>query len=107
MLCPDSLGEASALPVAAIICALCLVSIPFWNHLGMGGGVYHVLRLFLIGLVLGRVPRASTFAFASLLLLIGISDAAIDAHQFGIPWVLTDSDLYRTLAIDAACMGAA
>jgi hypothetical protein len=48
-----------ALPVAAVIGAVCLVTIPFRHHLGMAGG------------------GASTLSFAFLLLLIGISDAMI------------------------------
>lgn len=96
-----------ALPVAAVICALCVVTIPFWDHVGMGGG-YHVLRLFVIGLILGCIPRASTLSFTFLLLLIGISDSVIDARELDAGWhVLTDSNLYQGLLIDAASMAAA
>lgn len=105
----QSLADNStiALPVAAIICALCVALIPFWSHFGMEGGVYHILRLFAIGLVLGRMLRASSLSFVFLLLLIGISDAAIDARQFDVGWqVLTDSELYRTLLIDGVAMAA-
>jgi hypothetical protein len=97
-----------ALSVAAVICASCVATIPFWDHLGMGGGVYHVLRLFVIGLVLGCMPRTASLSFAFLLLLIGVSDAVIDARQLGIDWhVLADANLYRGLAIDATSMAAA
>lgn len=85
-----------ALPVAAIICAVCLITIPFWSRLGMAGGLYHAARLFIIGLVLGWIPRASTLSFAFLLFLIGISDAVIGAHN-----------LCLTLLVDAASMAAA
>lgn len=96
-----------ALPVAAIVCASCVATIPFWEHLGMGGGVYHVLRLIVIGLILGCVPRTSTLSFAFLMLLIGISDGVLDARKFDIGWrVLGDSDLYRLLWIDAISMAA-
>ena len=47
----------------------------------MGGVGYHVLRLALIGLVLGRMPRASTLSCAFLLLLIGVSDWAMGARD--------------------------
>lgn len=97
-----------ALPVAAIICAVCVVTIPLWDHLGMGSGVFHMLRLFVIGLILGCIPRASVLGFAFLLLLIGISDGALDARQFDSAWqLLTDSSLYRALSTDAAAMAAA
>lgn len=97
-----------ALPVAAVICALCVASIPFWDHLGMGGGGYHMLRLFVIGLILACIPRASTLSFALLLLLIGISDSVIDGRELDVGWhVLADSSLYKGLLIDAASMAAA
>ena len=106
----QSLAEnwAVALPVSAAICALCLVTIPFWNHLGMGGGIYHVLRLVAIGLGLACIPRASTLAFAFLIVLIGVSDGVIDASEFGGYWqALTHSNLYQALLVDAVSMAAA
>lgn len=97
-----------ALPVAAVICALCVATIPFWEHLGMGSGGYHVLRLFVIGLILGSIPRTSGLSFVFLLLLIGISDGVIDARKADAGWhVFTDASLYRTLWIDAISMAAA
>jgi hypothetical protein len=97
-----------ALPAAAIICASCVIAIPFWDHVGMGGGWYHLLRLFVIGLILGCIPRASTLSVAFLLLLIGISNSVIDARELNAGWrVLVDSSLYRGLSIDAAAMAAA
>jgi hypothetical protein len=49
-----------AAPLAVFICAACLITIPLWKHLGMAEGWYHVSRLFLIGLVLACIPRASS-----------------------------------------------
>jgi hypothetical protein len=85
-----------ALPLAVIICAVCLITIPFWSHLGMAEGWYHISRLFVIGLVLGCIPRASSLSCALLLVLIGAADAAIGAHN-----------LWLTLLVDAASMAAA
>jgi hypothetical protein len=70
-----------ALAAAAVTCALCVATIPLWGHIGMGGVGYHVLRLALIGLVLGCMPRASTLSCAFLLLLIGVSDWAMGARD--------------------------
>lgn len=66
---------------AAVTCALCVGTIPLWNHLGMGGAVYHLLRLAVIGLVLGCIPRASTLSCAFLLALIGVCDWAMAAQD--------------------------
>jgi hypothetical protein len=70
-----------ALVAASVTCAACVATIPLWGHIGMGGAGYHLLRLALIGLVLGCIPRASTLSCAFLLLLIGISDCAMRAHD--------------------------
>ena len=66
---------------AAVTCALCVVTIPLWGHIGMGGAGYHLLRLAVIGLVLGSIPRASTLSCALLLVLIGACDWAMNAHD--------------------------
>lgn len=95
----------TASTVAAVICALCIAAIPLWDRIGFGGPVYHVLRLALIGLILGSIPRASSLSFAFLLLLIGISDGVIDAYQLGLGWrVLGDAGLYAGLFVDGAAM---
>ena len=72
---------AFAFAAAAVTCALCVATIPLWGHIGMGGAGYHLLRLALIGLVLGCIPRASTLSCAFLLLLIGIADCAMGARD--------------------------
>jgi len=72
---------AFALASAAVTCALCFATIPLWDLLGMGGIGYHILRLAIIGLVLGSIPRASTMSCLFLLLLIGVADWAIGAHE--------------------------
>jgi hypothetical protein len=97
-----------ALAVAAVICALCFAAIPFWDRLGMGGAGYHVLRMVFIGLILGCIPRASVLSFTFLLLLIGASDAVVDAREFDVGWhILTQSSLYLGLLLDAVAMAAA
>jgi hypothetical protein len=45
-----------ALACAAVTCALCVATIPLWGHIGKGGAGYHLLRLAIIGLVLGCIP---------------------------------------------------
>jgi hypothetical protein len=70
-----------ALASAAVTCALCVATIPLWGHIGLGGAGYHLLRLAIIGLVLGCIPRASTLSCLFLLLLIGIADWAIGARE--------------------------
>ncbi len=70
-----------ALVSAAVTCALCLATLPLWDHIGFGGAGYHLVRLALIGLVLGCVPRASTLSCIFLLVLIGVSDFTIYAHE--------------------------
>lgn len=72
---------AFALASAALTWAWCVATIPLWGHIGMGGEGYHLLRLAIIGLVLGRIPRASTLSCTFLLLLIGVSDWAIHARD--------------------------
>ncbi len=69
-----------ALVSAAVTCALCVATIPLWDHIGLGGAGYHLLRLALIGLVLGCIPRASTLSCLFLLLLIAVSDFMIEAR---------------------------
>ncbi len=70
-----------ALACAAATCALCFATITFWNHVGMGGVGYHLLRLAIIGLILGSISRASTLSCLFLLLLIGFADWVIGAHE--------------------------
>lgn len=70
-----------ALMSAAVTCAVCVATIPLWGHIGMGGAGYHVLRLAIIGLVLGSIPRASVLSCVFLLLLIGVSDWAMGARE--------------------------
>jgi hypothetical protein len=94
-----------ALAAAAVTCALCVAAIPLWGHIGMGGAGYHLLRLALIGFVLGCIPRASTLSCAFLLLLIGVSDWAIDARETanGLH-ALADARLYFLLLQDGIAM---
>jgi hypothetical protein len=94
-----------ALAAAAVTCASCVATIPLWGHIGMGGEGYHLLRLALIGLVLGCIPRASTLSCAFLLLLIGISDWAIFARETanGLH-ALAEARLYLLLLQDGAAM---
>jgi hypothetical protein len=70
-----------ALMCAAVTCALCVVTIPLWGRIGMGGEAYHVVRLALIGLILGGIPRASALSCLFLLVLIGVTDWTIDARE--------------------------
>lgn len=59
----------------------------------------------MIGLILGRIPRASSLSCASLLLMIGVSNCAIDARESGSVWrVLSGSELYYGLLVDGAAM---
>lgn len=90
---------------AAVTCALCVATIPLWSHIGMGGAGYHLLRLAIIGLVLGCIPRASTLSCCFLLLLIGVSDWAIDAREAANSWyALTDAKIYSLLLQDGLSM---
>jgi uncharacterized protein YqgC (DUF456 family) len=94
-----------ALAVAGVICALCDATIPVWKYLGMAGGNAHVVRLAVIGCILGGLSRASTLGFIFLMLLIAVSDGIIDARQFDAGWrVVTDPTLYQGLLVDAAAM---
>jgi hypothetical protein len=94
-----------ALAAAAVIWALCIAAIPIWDRLGFGGFGYHVVRLAMIGLILGRIPRASSLSCAFLLLLIGLSNCAIDTRQSGSVWhVLSGTELYYGLLVDGAAM---
>lgn len=94
-----------ALAAAAVIWALCVAAIPLWDHIGLGGVGYHVLRLAVIGLLLGRIPRASTLSCVFLLALIGISNCAIDAHETNSVWrVLSGNSYYFGLLLDGAAM---
>lgn len=94
-----------ALTAAAVTWALCVAAIPFWPSIGFGGTGYHVLRLAVIGLTLGCIPRASTLSCAFLLLLIGISNGAIDARATDSGWhVLSGTQLYAGLLLDGAAM---
>jgi hypothetical protein len=96
---------AFALAWAAGTCALCVATIPLWGHIGMGGTGYHLLRLAIIGLVLGCIPRASTLSCFFLLLLIGISDWAIDARETANYWyALTDARIHFLLLQDGLSM---
>jgi hypothetical protein len=62
----------------------------------------------IIGLILGCIPRASALSFTFLLLLIGVSDAVVDAREFDVGWhILTQSSLYLGLLLDAVAMAAA
>ena len=97
-----------ALAAAAVTCALCVAAIPLWGQIGMGGEGYHVLRLALIGLVLGCIPRASALSCAFLLLLIGASDWAIDARQTASGWyAFTDVKNYLLVLQDGIVMASA
>lgn len=97
-----------ALVAAAAICALCVVTIPLWDQIGMGGAAYHVLRLAIIGLVLGCIPRASTLSCAFLLLLIAITNGVIDARELDVGWrVFSNAHLYVGLFVDGAAMASA
>jgi hypothetical protein len=94
-----------ALAAAALIWALCVAAIPVWDQVGLGGVGYHVLRLAGIGLILGGTRRASTLSCAFLLVLIGISNCAIDAREAGSVWgVLSESTYYCGLLLDGAAM---
>ena len=94
-----------ALTAAALTDALCIALIPFWDRIGFGGAAYHVLRLAIIGLALGCIPRASSLSCALLLLLIGISNCAIDARETGSVWhVLAGTHLYAGLLLDGAAL---
>ena len=96
---------APAFASAAVTCAVCVATIPLWSHIGMGGTGYHLLRLAIIGLVLGCIPRASTLSCCFLLLLIGVSDWAIDARETANVWyVLTDAKIYSLLLQDGFSM---
>jgi len=77
---------AFALASAAATCALCVATISLWGHIGLGGSVFHLLRLAIIGIVLGCIPRASTLSCIFLLLLIGVSDLTIDARETASGW---------------------
>ena len=77
-----------------------------WGPIGLGAPVYHVLRLVLIGLILGCIPRASAFSCALLLALIAASNLVIDARQAeSVVRVLSQDAYYRTLLIDGTAMG--
>lgn len=94
-----------ALGAAAVIWALCVAAIPLWDQVGLGGVGYHVLRLAVIGLFLGCMPRASTLSCAFLLVLIGISNCAIDARETTGVWrVLSENTYYFGLLLDGAAM---
>jgi hypothetical protein len=94
-----------ALITSAVICALCVAAIPLWDHIGLGSMGYHVLRLALIGLILGCIPRASTLSCAFLLLMIGVTDCVIDARDLGIGWrALSEAHLYFGLFVDGVAM---
>lgn len=94
-----------ALSAAAAIWVLCVAAIPLWDHIGFGGVGYHVLRLALIGLFLGCMPRASTLSCAFLLALIALSNCAIDAREAGsVARVLSENDYYFGLLLDGAAM---
>jgi hypothetical protein len=82
-----------ALAAAAVTCAFCVATIPLWSHIGMGGGGYHLVRLAIIGLILGSIPRASSLSCLFLIVLIGIADRAMDAHN-----------IYRLLLEDGVAM---
>ena len=90
-----------ALACAAVTCALCVATIPLWNQIGFGGAGYHVLRLAIIGLVLGCIPRASTLSCAFLLLLIGAADWAIDVHETAVAWRVLSLVLQDGIAMGA------
>lgn len=95
-----------ALTAAVVTCALCDAAIPMWGPIGLGAPVYHVLRLVLIGLILGCIPRASAFSCALLLALIAASNLVIDARQAeSVVRVLSQDAYYRTLLIDGTAMG--
>jgi hypothetical protein len=96
-----------ALTAAAVICALCVAAIPLWDRLGFAGFGYHVLRLAVIGLILGRIPRASSLSCAFLLLLIGISNCAIDTRDNSVWRVLSGGEFYYGLLVDGVAMGSA
>ena len=70
-----------ALAAAAVTCAGCFATIPLWDHLGLGGTGYHLLRLAVIGLILGCIPRASALSCLFLLALIAAADWTIGAHH--------------------------
>jgi len=90
---------------AAVTCAFCVATIPLWGHLGMGGAGYHVLRLAIIGLVLGCIPRAATLSCIFLTLLIAVSDWTIDTRETGNGWrVLTEGHIYALVLQDALIM---
>jgi hypothetical protein len=94
-----------ALASAAVTCALCVATIPLWGHIGLGGAGYHLLRLAIIGLVLGCIPRASTLSCIFLLLLIGVSDWTIDALETGSGWhVLARKTTYFLVLQDGVIM---
>jgi hypothetical protein len=94
-----------ALAAAAVTCAFCVATIPLWEHVGMGGAGYHLLRLALIGLVLGCIPRASALSCAFLLVMIGVSDWAIFAREAGNGLqALAETRLYFFLLQDGIAM---
>lgn len=94
-----------ALAAASVIWALCVAAIPLWDRVGLGGAGYHVLRLAIIGLVLGCMPRASALSCAFLLALIGISNCAIDAREADSVWrVFSENTYYCGLLLDGAAM---
>ena len=91
-----------ALAAASLTCALCFATIPFWDHLGMGSGVYHILRLAAIGLALGCIPRASALSCFFLLLLIGVADWAIDPQRT-LLFVLQDGTTIASMLLALHC----
>ena len=93
--------------VAAVpICVACYATIPLWDQIGLGGPLWHVARLALIGLTLGSFPRASTLSCAFLLLMIAVGNWSIDAREIGGWHVFTQSYYYAGLLVDGTAMAA-
>jgi hypothetical protein len=85
---------AFALAAAAVTCAWCFATIPLWGHIGLKGPGFHLLRLAIIGLTLGCIPRASTLSCIFLLLLIGASDWTLDVHETASVWYVLPEHTY-------------
>jgi hypothetical protein len=93
-----------ALAAAAPICIFCYATIPLWQSLGFAGAGYHALRLIVIGLVLGSVPRASLLGCTFLLLMIAAGNFSIDARATDAWTVLDGRAFYSGLIFDGAAM---
>jgi hypothetical protein len=97
---------AIAVVAAVPICVACYATIPLWDQIGLGGPLWHLARLALIGLTLGSFPRASALSCAFLLLMIGAGNWSIDAREIGGWHVFAQSYYYAGLIVDGAAMAA-